>query len=174
MSGENLIKYIKVVIFDLDGTLVHLPIDYEKIRNEIARILRMKRVDSLLDALLNIDEELRMKIFKILDIYELNAIKNMRKIAEGIKIYNDSRNKVRCLVTLQGELAVKEIMRITGLSFDAVITREFSLDRYEQIKAIIKRFNISPKEALFVGDRERDEKAAKKIGCNFLLIKGKR
>ncbi|MEM1514810.1 MAG: HAD-IA family hydrolase [Candidatus Bathyarchaeia archaeon] len=171
MSGKNF-EQIKIVIFDLDGTLVNLPIDYEKLRNEIAGILKVRRVNSILNTLLNINEESRAEIFKILDAYELNAIKNMREIAEGIKIYNDSRNKVRCLVTLQGELAVKEIMRVAGLSFDVIITREFSLDRYEQIKAVIERFNVSPGEVLFVGDRETDEKAAKKIGCNFILIKG--
>jgi len=58
MSGESL-ERIKVIIFDLDGTLVRLPINYEKIRIEITSILRRKEVSSILDALLSADEENR-------------------------------------------------------------------------------------------------------------------
>lgn len=170
MSGENF-KHIKVIIFDLDGTLVHLPIDYEKLRAEISITLKMKEVDSILNVLLNINEKDRAKIFRLLDKYELDAIQNMREIKEGIKIYNDFRDKIRCLVTLQGKLTVKGIIKRTGLSFDFVVTREFSLDRYEQIRAAIKVFNVDPREVLFICDKENDKKAAEKVGCKFLLVK---
>jgi len=162
---------IKVVIFDLDGTLIHLPIDYNKVRFEIAEILKVKNVDSISNALLNIGEEIRVKIFKLLDKYEVDAIQNMREIKEGIKIYNIFRDKIRCLVTLQGNLAVKEIVKITGLSFNLIVTREFSLNRCEQLKAVIRMFNVDPREVLFVGDKENDKKAAEKIGCSFLFVR---
>jgi len=66
-------------------------------------------------------------------------------------------------------LAVKEIIKRTRLSFDFIVTREFSLDRYEQLKTVIRKFNADPREVLFVGNGESDKKAAEKIGCNFLL-----
>ncbi|MEM1587167.1 MAG: HAD-IA family hydrolase [Candidatus Bathyarchaeia archaeon] len=170
MSGENH-EHIKIVIFDLDGTLVHLPIDYKKLRAEISSMLKMKKTSFILNILFNISEKDQTKIFRLLDKYELEAVQNMKEIKEGMKIYSDFRDKVRCLVTLQGELAVKEIIKRTGLSFDFVVTREFSLDRYEQIKAAIKMFDADPREVLFVGDKENDKKAAEKIKCKFLLIK---
>ncbi|MEM2027373.1 MAG: HAD-IA family hydrolase [Candidatus Bathyarchaeia archaeon] len=164
---------IKLVIFDLDGTLVYLPIKYERLREEMSRVLGVNKVDSILGALANIDGDLKMKIFDIWSRLEVEALPELREIDEGIKIYNKFHGKIRCLVTLQGKLIVERILKKTGLSFDHIITREDSLNRDEQIKMIIKKFNVDPREILVVGDRESDREAAKRFGCKFVFVKNR-
>jgi len=164
---------IKLVIFDLDGTLVHLPVKYEKLREEISRILGINKVDSILAALANLDGDLKMKIFDIWSWLELEALPDLREIDEGIRIYNRFYGKIRCLVTLQGKMVVDRILEKTGLSFDYIVTRENSLSRSEQIRMVIEKFKVDPREILVVGDRESDREAAERFGCKLILVKNR-
>jgi len=94
----------------------------------------------------------------------------MTEDARGIRLYNVFCDKVRCLVTLQGRQVVERILEETGLSFDQVVTREDSLSRIEQIRMVIDRFGIDPKEVLFIGDKESDREAAERNGCLFMFV----
>lgn len=164
---------VKLVIFDLDGTLIHLPIRYDELKREISGILGVNRVDSVLNALSKARDEAKRKIFNAWDRLELEAFSRMRKIDEGIEIYNSVHGKFKCLVTLQGRRVVEKILREIDLSFDYVVTREDGLDRSEQIKIVIEKFGVNPRDTLIVGDRESDKEAAKKVGCKFILIRKK-
>jgi len=164
---------IKLVIFDLDGTLVHLPIDYEELKSEISKILKIRKVSSILDALSDVDDEIKMKIFNVWSKLELKALPSMIKIDEGIELYNSFRHVPKCLITLQGKQVVTKILERTGLRFNHIVTREDSVSRSKQIKIIIEKFRIKPSRVLVVGDRESDRKAAEENGCSFMFIKKK-
>jgi HAD superfamily hydrolase (TIGR01549 family) len=163
---------IKLVIFDLDGTLIHLPINYSKLKCEVSRILGTENINSILKALSNAKEDDKKRIFSVLDKFENEALRDMREVSEGMKVYRSFRNKLKCLVTLQGRQVVEKVLKKTGLSFDYIVTREDALARNEQIKIIIKKFKLNPESILFVGDRESDKKAAEIVGCKFMLITG--
>ncbi|MCX8171210.1 MAG: HAD-IA family hydrolase [Candidatus Bathyarchaeota archaeon] len=162
---------IKLVVFDLDGTLIHLPIQYDRLKHEISKILRVNKVDSILSAISKAGLDERNKIFKIWDSLEAEAFLGMKKIEEGIRIYNDFHDKLKCLVTLQGRRVVRKILEETGLTFNHIITREDSVNRDEQLRIAIEKFKINPKEILVVGDRESDKEAAEKLGCRFIFIR---
>jgi HAD superfamily hydrolase (TIGR01549 family) len=162
---------IKLVIFDLDGTLVHLPVDYSRLRREISRILGISKMNSILEVLSNINDDAKKKIFDIWDNLELEALSNMRESAEGIKIYNKFHGKIKCLVTLQGKRVVEKIIKKMGLVFDHIVTREISLVRSEQIRMIVEKFGFDPKNILVIGDKESDKKAAEVVGCKFMLVR---
>lgn len=162
---------IKLVIFDLDGTLVHLPINYEKLRNEIRRTLKIEHVPSILGVLSNLDEKTRTKIFDVWSKLELEALPNMVEIAEGIKLYESFQHTHKCLVTLQGRHIVTKILEKVGLHFDYIVTREDSIVRSKQIKIVIEKFKIKPNEVLVIGDRENDKKAAEENGCSFMFVR---
>jgi FMN phosphatase YigB (HAD superfamily) len=52
-----------------------------------------------------------------------------------------------------------------------VLTREDSFSRSEQLKMAITQLGFSVEEALFVGNMDNDEAAAKQVGCQFIKIK---
>lgn len=165
-----MVDSVELVIFDLDGTLIHLPINYDKLRNEIAKILKIENINSILKALSNLDEKTQTRIFDVWSKLEFEALPNMVKIAEGIKLYNSFQHTPKCLVTLQGRPVVTEILKRIGLHFDHIVTREDSLIRSRQIKMVIERFKVKPNKVLVIGDRESDRKAAEENGCNFIFV----
>ena len=162
---------VRLVIFDLDGTLVSLPVDYDGLKLEIRRILGTDDISPISEKLSKIDNTSRRKVFEVWTKFELEALPRLKLIEEGIKLYHKYHNKARCLVTLQGRRITEAILRRLNISFDFIVTREDSLFRSEQIKIVIQKFRVKPADTLMIGDRESDKKAAEKVGCRFIYVK---
>ena len=170
MEEEN---SIKLVIFDLDGTLVKIPIDYANMYSKLRELLGLK-LDiiplRLIKEITEDNEELRKKIFKILDDAEAEAVSNIIINPEIEAIRKKFKDFKKVLVTMQGLNTVKAIIPKIGMRFDFIITREDSLDRFTQLKMALKRFKINAEHALFIGDRKHDENCARKLGCKFVRM----
>jgi len=161
---------IEGVVFDLDGTLVNLPIDYENLFRELKRIIKADNIHPLLETISVVDEDRLKQIFRAWDEAELAVSRWITVNEEGIKTYREFSNKPRALITLQGKKVVKIIIKQLGLSFDFIITREDSLSRVEQLKKAAENLNIQHKKLLFVGNTKNDSAAAEKLGTQFLKI----
>lgn len=161
---------MRLVIFDLDGTLIRLPIQYGRLRCEISRILKVDKISSITRAVLMAGVEEKKKIFEVWDSLEIEAFSSMEIIEKGINMYHTFHDKIRCLVTLQGRRVVNEFLKKTGLTFDYIVTREDCIERKEQLKIVIKKFKIDPSKILVIGDRESDREAAETLGCKFKFI----
>ena len=162
---------IEAVIFDLDGTLVQLPIDYEKLFIEFKKIMHADNVHPLVDAVSRLDKDTREQVFKVWDKAELAASAKMTVNGEGMKIYRNFSQKPKALVTMQGRTIVKNILTQLKLSFNIIVTREDSLNRTEQLKNGAEKLKTQFQNILFVGNTENDSLAAEKIGCQFLRIR---
>jgi len=162
---------IKLIIFDLDGTLVNLPVDYEKLKLEFTRILKTNDITPISKKLSNVDKKTRRELFKMWTKLELEALPKIEVIDKGIELYNRFYDKVRCLITYQGREVAESILKKMNLFFDLVVTREDSLSRSEQICRILRKFKVHPKNVLVVGDRESDREAAERLGCKFIFIR---
>jgi len=159
------------VVFDLEGTLVKLPIDYETLYEEIKRELEISQVKPLTKTVKMLDSGSRKKVYELWERAELKALANMSLNEEGIEIYrNCSKNPV-ALVTMQGKVVVRKILTHFHLSFNVIITREDEIDRVQQIRKAIDEMGLTPRNVLVVGDRDTDEAAAKQIGCKFLRVR---
>jgi phosphoglycolate phosphatase-like HAD superfamily hydrolase len=162
---------IKAVILDLDGTLIHLPIDYEELFLEFKKIMQVDNVHPLVDAISRLDKNTRGKVFRVWDKAEFAASVKMTVNEEGMKIYEKFAQKPKALVTIQGKTIVKIILGQLGLSFDVIVTREDSLNRTEQLKNAAEKLKTQFQSILFVGNIKNDSLAAEKVGCQFLRIK---
>jgi HAD superfamily hydrolase (TIGR01549 family) len=162
---------IKAVIFDLDGTLIHLPIDYEELFLEFKKIMLVDSVHPLADAVSRLNKNTRGRVFRVWDKAELAAAAKMSVNEEGMKIYKNFSQKPKALVTMQGRKIVKNILAQLGLSFNITVTREDSLNRTEQLKNAAEKLKTQFQSILFVGNTETDSLAAEKIGCQFLRIR---
>jgi len=161
---------IEAVVFDLDGTLINIPIDYNKLYKKIEKLTKIQKIEGLTKTLQTISKEERMKAFEIWNNEELRALPKMTTNEKGMTLYNTYSNKPLALVTLQGKQTTNIILRKLKLRFQFVITRENSLDRTEQIKMSIKKLKANPRKVLIIGDRESDATAAQEVGCQFLRI----
>jgi phosphoglycolate phosphatase len=160
------------VVFDLEGTLVRLPIDYESLYGEISRVLKISKVKPLTHTIRTLDDEARRKFYELWKHAEFKALQKMSANEEGMKIYRRRSNKPVALVTLQGKAVVRKILDHFHLTFNVVITREDEIGRAQQIrKALDALGSLEPRNVLVIGDRDSDEAAAKQVGCRFVKVK---
>ena len=162
---------IKGTIFDLDGTLVSLPIDYPALYAEFRKILGVQTIEPLTKTVATLNNVLKRKVFEKWTRAELAILPKMRVVKEGIELYGQYSEIPKALVTMQGRKTVERILYILGLSFEAVTTREDSLDRTAQIILALEKLGLKPENVVVIGDRETDKTAAEKIGCKFRMVK---
>jgi HAD superfamily hydrolase (TIGR01549 family) len=158
-------------VFDLDGTLACLPINWEELFEQIKSIMHVDVIRPLVDVVSRTDEKTRNEIFAAWDTAELAIFERVTTCSEGMKLYQESKDKPKALVTLQGKKVVEIIKERFGLSFDVIVTREDSLSRSQQLTIVSRKLKVPIKEILFVGNADSDEAAAKKVGCLFLRIR---
>ncbi|MCW4018643.1 MAG: HAD-IA family hydrolase [Candidatus Bathyarchaeota archaeon] len=161
---------ISAVVFDLDGTLVRLPIDWEALFDEFKQIIQVDVIRPLVDTVSQLDGQTRLKVFEVWDKAELAVTKRVTVCEEGMNRYSENEGKPRALVTLQGKRVVDAILDQFGLTFDVVVTREDSVSRAEQLLKVIGELKVPVGEVLFVGNADTDAAAAEKVGCQFLRV----
>jgi len=169
---------IKGVIFDLDGTLVRLPIRYEIIFEKLQNLFDTQdEFKPLIPTILekaNNDVELLQQAFDLICEEETLAANNSEVIDGAINILNyfKKRNYSLSLVTMQCMKAAKLVldkMQISEL-FSSIITRDDSNQRLTQIKKSVEMLSLSPDKVIVIGDRIHDVKSAKQVGCSAILF----
>ena len=169
---------IKGIIFDLDGTLVRLPIRYEIILKKLQNLFDTQdEFKPLIPTILkkaNNDRELLQQAFDFICEEETLAANNPEVIDSAIDILNyfKKRNYSLSLVTMQCMKAAKLVldkMQISEL-FSSIITRDDSNQRPTQIKKSVEILSLSPDKVMVIGDRIHDIKSAKEVGCSAILF----
>jgi len=169
---------IKGIIFDLDGTLVRLPIKYDKIFTKLQDLFNTQdEFKPLIQTIIkkaNNDSKIIKKAFDIICEEEVIAANNFEAVDGSIDTLNYFKNKnySLCLVTMQCMKAAKIVldkMQVSEL-FSSVITRDISSDRSIQIKKSVDCLYFFPDEVMVVGDRIHDVVSAKQVGCTPVLF----
>jgi HAD superfamily hydrolase (TIGR01549 family) len=161
---------IAAVVFDLDGTLIDLPVDWEGLFAEFKVIMRVDDVRPVAETVSKLYVETKRQVFEVWDKAELAVSEKSAANEKGMAIYNEYIGKPKALVTLQGKKAVQIIVAKFGLRFDVVLTREDSLSRKEQLAFAAEKLEVPVKDVLFVGNADSDADAAAKMGCQFLRV----
>ncbi len=162
---------IEAVIFDLDGTLIQLPIDYPKLYAAFKKILKTDQVRPLLETVAKLDHTTKAQVFKAWNKAELAVAEKITPNKEGMSLYQKYADKPKALVTMQGKAIVDVVVDRLGLRFDFIATREDSLSRAEQLGLAAEKLKTPLKSILFVGNTDGDAVAAEKVGCQFQRVK---
>lgn len=164
---------IRMVIFDLDGTLVHLPTDYAAVADRLAGIFKTDaKFSPMIPTILEAAGADASKAKDALDMicrYEVAAIPAMtpmrgaKSVVEGLR----ERGLTVCMVTMQCRAAALSILERLGVArfFSSVITRDESLERLDQIRRTLDATGTDPARAMVVGDTRYDMECAKSAGC---------
>ncbi|MFB0501124.1 MAG: HAD family hydrolase [Candidatus Bathyarchaeia archaeon] len=172
---------IELFIFDFDGTLVNLPVNWKKLKEDLRRLLRSKSslvpLFPSLEAITKNNRELREKAWKLVEEYELDAVREIKPDFEMVELFNKLQAKGYriVLLTLQGKIPVEKALRKLKLQrfFDHIITREETASREKQIEEMLKLSNVKPSKAIVVADRLHDISTASRLGCKTIAITGK-
>ncbi len=172
---------IKGVLFDLDGTLVHLPTDYKIIQEKLKNIFQTdEQFSPLIPSIItkaNGDKSKINESFEIICDQEMIAIQNLESIqgVNDIIGFLKTKNCLLCLVTMQCRKAAMEILNKLGITdfFSNILTRDESYDRFEQIQRTLEKMKLNPEQILVIGDTIYDMECAKKAGCQYILLSDK-
>ncbi len=169
---------VKGVIFDLDGTLIQLPVRYDLLRDQLRRLFQSRSdffqlIPSIVDHAKG-DPTMVRRAFELICAEEVLGASKILVIEGALNLLHQlkSDNQILGLVTLQCRKATRHIINnveMEGL-FTSILTRDESYDRLDQIKKTLESLGLLPAETIVVGDRLNDVEAAKRAGCKSILV----
>ena len=188
---------VKVIMIDLDGTLLNTADDLALSANLMLKDLELpeqstaticsyigKGIQKLVKRTLTgqLDDEPDAALFeKALPIYEKHYANNLSVntcpypgVLEGIKALQQAGFKLAC-ITNKAEAFTLPLLRATGLydQFEIVLSGD-SLPRKKPdpmpLTHICQHFDAQPHEALLIGDSLNDAIAARAAGCHVFIV----
>ncbi len=180
----------KIIIFDLDGTIVKLTADWMALRDTLVANYReiykthcnFERISKCLDNIVEKkDEQVLEHFFDIIRQYELENIKDTQLIEESIFFINNKKlfglnNEVKfAVLSLNTRSSIIRSLEIANIydKIDLIIGRE-DVRRWKPapdgLIKIQKYYKVSKKEMIFFGDLENDLLTGKNAGIQAYLI----
>ncbi len=175
---SELLQGKEALITDLDGTLADLGIDWDALREKVRREMNwnhpLKPLGRSIPKAARNEDEMR-RAFQIVEEAELEAAERacpkpaIRKILLRVK----ERGLKIGLVTLQAKRPAERVLEKLGIIdlFDVIVTREYSLDRKEQLLLALRKLGVEPERCVFFGDMPWDIEAGKELGCLTVCVR---
>ncbi len=165
--------YLDTFIFDLDGTLIELNLDFDAIRRATG-----VRGRYILESILELDEESRREKLEVLKGFEVRAAstaKLMPYAREVLRLLDDMGFR-KGIVTRNCRESVDIVIDRFGLEVDFVVTRDDAKPKPspEPILLALKLAKSSPSKAVVVGDYRFDIEAGRRAGTKTALLLNER
>ncbi len=169
---------VSFCVFDMDGTLISLPVDWDRVRAELQRLtgtsLQFNPFFLDVQTIVAKDPLLLGHMMRVIDEYEAKAVPAARLEEGAMEVLSRlSRRAKLSLVTMQGRAACDRILERLAIAkfFSSSFTREDSMDRQTQLRMALESVGAREQESVFVGDRINDLKAARAVGVRFVMIR---
>jgi HAD superfamily hydrolase (TIGR01509 family) len=160
---------VAAVIFDLDGTITRPYLDFDQIRSEIGNIS-----GPILEEMAKMTPPQRRRAEDILLRYELEAAENSQLNPGASELLTALRGQKRFigLATRNSHDSVRRICRKHNLAFDCVVTRQDGPVKPDpfSVRHACQLVNVSPQQALLVGDYVFDLISARRAGAVSVLL----
>lgn len=165
-----LAKSISLIVFDLDGTLVDLPIDWVKVKQS-AGISDGQKLGDRIEQLLDANDKMTLDSITDLEMEALGQAIIPSYLPQALTQLCESF-KVAILTRNSREVARSLLQRI-GLKDVYIIGRE-DISRLkpdpEGLQRILDHFAIEPGNAVLVGDTHHDVEAAHALGLSVVVV----
>ena len=167
----------EAVVYDLDGTLVRLTVDWDAVAADVAEILDGCGVDTDgmgLWRMLERSEELghRDVVEEAIAAHEREGARRSERLAFADEMVTDRPVGIcslncedACRIALDSHDLGEHVACVVGR--DTVET--FKPDP-ESLLAAVERLGVRPERTLFVGDSERDAETADRAGTRFAYV----
>ncbi|WP_049987265.1 HAD family hydrolase [Halobellus rufus] len=165
------------VVWDLDGTLVHLQVDWDVVTRDVAAVFEAAGVDAagidLWEMLELADESgLRDDVEAVIGEHEDEGARRSDRLPHADAVGGFDAEGV---CSLNCERACRTALDVHDIAahVDAVVGRDTVPTRKpdpEPLLETIRRMGASPEDAVFVGDSIRDEQAARRGGVAFRYV----
>ena len=169
------------VVWDLDGTLVRLVVDWDIVTGDVAAVFETAGVDAdgydLWEMLDLADEtDLRDDVEVVIGDYERTGAERSERLPHADFVGGFDAEGV---CSLNAEHACRTALDVHGLAphVDAVVGRDSVATRKPDPAPLLEtldRLDADPDDAVFVGDSVRDEEAARRADVAFRYVDGDR
>ncbi|MFW9878849.1 MAG: HAD family hydrolase [Candidatus Thorarchaeota archaeon] len=183
-------KNKKVIIFDLDGTIVNLTANWTALKDKLIKMYQQqyeencdfKRISKCLENIVEKeDEDVLNRFFEIIRQYELENIQDTQLIEETIYFIN---NKNRfglkedtkfAVLSLNTRNSIIKALRLANVydKIDFIVGRE-DVRKWKPapdgILKIEKHFKLKKEEMIYFGDLESDILTGQNAGVETFLI----
>ena len=162
-------KRIKGIIFDMDGTVVDVPYDWKKIKQEL-----QTEGKPILAYIQGLKEPEKTKKWRILERYEEEATAQatLKEGMENFMAFLKQKGIKTALVTNNARKNVDFLLRKFRLDFDLILSREAGLWKPSgaPFLFVMQKLGIQKKECCVVGDSHFDVKAAEEAGIKIVFV----
>ncbi|WP_435076030.1 HAD family hydrolase [Halococcus sp. AFM35] len=168
---------VEAVVYDLDGTLVRLTVDWQRVETDIASMLREEGIDPVgLDAWAMLDAAedagVESEVESLIAAAERDGAHESRRLAFADEI--ETRLPVG-VCSLNCEEACRIALERHDLAerMGSVVGRDSVAERKpapEPLLAAVEELGATPERTLFVGDSAGDAEAAERAGTRFSYV----
>lgn len=167
----------EAVVYDLDGTLAHLRVDWGAVRDEVAGKLQARGVETGTASLWELfeladREPLEMIVEETIADHEREGARRSDRLPTADEL---PRNVPVAVCSLNCAAACRIALEIHGLDshVDVIVGRD-TVGTYkpdpEPLLYAISELGATPAETIFVGDSKRDAETAERAGVDFEYV----
>ncbi|MFP6645369.1 MAG: HAD-IA family hydrolase [Candidatus Latescibacterota bacterium] len=168
------INNIKAVLFDMDGTLTVPNIDWKELRARVG-VAEGVGIMEHIYALSGVEARRADLIVRETEMTSVcDAVAN-----QGLgQLFDQLENKPwkRALITNNHREAMERVVSTFDLRFDLLMSREDAplKPAPDLLLLALERFEISPEEAVFIGDGRYDREASAAAGVRYIHLENDR
>ncbi|HUX07492.1 MAG TPA: HAD family hydrolase [Acidobacteriota bacterium] len=163
---------IKLIVFDMDGTITRPRLDFGEIRKAIGN-----DDPSLLslDFILSLPPDEQKKAWEIMHRYEDEAAENAEPQAGAVELLAELRRRgiKTAIFTRNSRKSVETVLSKIGVEVDRIIAREDAPPKPDPraINELMERYAVHREEVLMVGDFALDIEAGRQAGIATVLLR---
>ncbi|USZ72558.1 HAD family hydrolase [Natronosalvus halobius] len=170
------------IVYDLDGTLVDLPVDWDAVTSDVLDVYRAADVDPPTSSLWSLlasapDVGLAAEVEATIAGHEREGARRSTRLAHADDLERRAEHVPVGVCSLNCEAACRIALEEHALAsaVDAVVGRDTVETRKPHpgpLLAVIDGLESVPSRTLFIGDSPRDEETAKRAGARFQYVDG--
>ncbi|WP_049890986.1 HAD family hydrolase [Natrinema versiforme] len=166
------------VVYDLDGTLVNLDVDWNAVAVDVREVYDSAAVDPPSDGLWDMleaaaDVGLADEVEAVIAAHEHDGARTADRLAHADGLLERSLPAGICSLNCERACRIALEEHALTPAIDAVVGRD-SVGTWkpdpEPLLATVSALGVEPERALFIGDSARDQRTAERAGVDFEYV----